>query len=59
MHDRGSTHSTPRWVKMAGITVIALLLLFGGLHLLLGHSLGGHGDHAPPSSAAENRPQQP
>ena len=63
MRDRGSIHSTPRWVKMTGIIGIALLLLFGSLHLiggsLLGHAPGGHGDHLPPSSAAEHRPQQP
>ena len=59
----GSTHSTPRWVKGIGIIVIILVLLFGSLHLiggsLLGHAPGGHGDHSPPSSAAEHRPQQP
>ena len=54
MHHRGSPHSTPRWVKLFGIIVITLLLLFVSLHFvgrsLLGHALGGHGDHAPPSS---------
>ena len=63
MPGRGSTHSTPRWVKMTGISVIALLLLFGSLHVigrsLLGHALGGHGDQAPPSSATEHCMQQP
>jgi len=48
---------------MTGIIVIALLLLFGSLHLigrsLLGHALGGHSDHAPPSSATEHGMQQP
>jgi len=64
MRDHGSTHNTPGWVKMTGIIGIALLLLlFGSLHLIggsiLGHAPGGHGDHAPPSAAAEHRPQQP
>jgi hypothetical protein len=62
VHDHGSTQNTPRWVKMSGIIVIALLRLFGSLHLIgrsrLGHALGGHGNQAPPSSAAEHRPQQ-
>jgi hypothetical protein len=62
MQDRGSAHSTPRWVKMAGIIVVALLLLFGSLHLiggeLLGHALGGHGNQAPPSSVTEHEPHQ-
>ncbi len=63
MHDRGSTDHTPRWVKVFGIMTIALLLLFVGLHLigmsLLGHVSGGHGDHAPLSSATEHDQQQP
>lgn len=62
-HGHGSTHSTPRWVKVFGITVIVLLLLFVGLHVigrsLLGHAFGGHGDHVPPSSATEHGLQQP
>ena len=63
MHHRGSPHSTPRWVKLFGIIVITLLLLFVSLHFvgrsLLGHALGGHADHAPPSSAIEHGQQQP
>ena len=51
MHDHGS-------VKTTGIIVIALLPLFGSLHLigmsLLGHASGGHGGHVPPSSATEH-----
>jgi hypothetical protein len=62
MHDHESTRSTPRWVKMIGIIVIALLLL-GSLHVigrsLLGHAFGGHSDHAPYSGATEHGPQQP
>jgi hypothetical protein len=60
MHERRPTDRTPRWVKAIGIVALALLL-FVGMHLiggsLLGHALGGHGDHAPPSSAAEHPPQ--
>jgi len=63
MHDHESTHSTPRWVKLTGIIVITLLLLFGSLHVigrsLLGHAFGGHGDHAPHSRATEHGPHQP
>jgi len=36
--------------------LVPLLLLFGGLHLT-GHSMGGHHDHAPPSSAAGHERQ--
>jgi hypothetical protein len=38
---RESTTSTPRWVKVFGIIVIVLVLLFVILHLT-GNSLGGH-----------------
>lgn len=31
--DRESPPSTPRWVKLFGIAVLVLLLLFAGLHL--------------------------
>lgn len=53
--DRGSPLSTPRWVKVLGIIVIVLVLLFGILHLT-GNSLGP-GDHIPPSSVIEYDPQ--
>ena len=63
MHDRELAHSTPRWVKATGITAIAVLVLFVGLHLsgmsLLGHVSGGNGDHAPHSGATEHGLQQP
>jgi hypothetical protein len=63
MHGDGSTHRTPRWMKLTGIMVIALLLLFVGLHLvgmsLLGHVSRGRGDYAPPPGAAEHDMQQP
>jgi hypothetical protein len=39
--DRGSTSSTPRWVKVFGIIVIVLVLLFVILHLT-GRGLGSH-----------------
>jgi hypothetical protein len=62
MHDHESIHNTPPWVKMTGIIVIALLLLFGSLHIigrrLLGHAFFGHGDHAPHSDI-KHGPQQP
>jgi len=63
MHGHGSTHSTPRWVKVFGIIVIVLLVLFVSMHLIgrsnLGYTLGGHGEHALPSSAPEHGLQQP
>lgn len=40
--DRGSTISTPRWVKLSGIIVVILALLVAGL-MLFGDRLGGHG----------------
>ena len=63
MHGHASTHSTPRWVKVFGIAIIALLVVFVGVHLIgrnpLGHMFGGHGDHTPPPSATEHRLQRP
>jgi hypothetical protein len=44
--DRGSPPSTPRWVKVFGIIVIVLLLLFVILHLT-GNSFGGHNGYLP------------
>jgi len=44
--DRRSPPSTPRWVKVFGIIVIVLILLFVILHLT-GNSLGGPGGHIP------------
>jgi hypothetical protein len=53
--DRGSPPSTPRWVKLFGIIVIVLVLLFVILHLT-GNSLGGPGGHTP---SIEHSVQQP
>jgi hypothetical protein len=38
---RGSTTSTPRWVKVLGIIAVGLIVLFVILHLT-GHGPGGH-----------------
>ena len=45
-------HTTPRWVKVFGIIVIVLILLFVILHLT-GGGFGGH------TSPIEHRVQQP
>jgi hypothetical protein len=53
---RGSTTSTRRWVKVAGIIAIALvLLLFIILHLIAGLGPGLHspGGDTPPSSVQQ------
>jgi hypothetical protein len=42
--ERGLPPSTPRWVKVAGIIGIVLVLVFVILHLT-GHSPGGHASH--------------
>jgi hypothetical protein len=39
--NRNSPTTTPRWVKVFGIIVVVLILLFVILHLT-GNSLGGH-----------------
>ena len=39
---------TPRWVKVFGIVIVVLVLLFVALHLT-GHGFGGHTPH--PSGA--------
>jgi hypothetical protein len=38
---QGSTASTPRWVKVFGTVMVALVLLFVALHLT-GHGFGSH-----------------
>lgn len=50
--DRGSTTSTPRWVKVFGIIVIVLLLLFVILHL----TGGGFSGHRPPIEHGGHQP---
>jgi len=51
--DRESPPSTPRWVKVFGITAIVLLLLFAGLHLT------GKAPSHMPSSGMEHGMQAP
>ena len=61
MANRPPYPGTPRWVKVFGIIVIVLVLLFGGLMLFGGgeHGPGRHtpsadaGDQLPPSSVME------
>ena len=52
--DRESPPSTPRWVKVFGITAIVLVLLFAGLHLT-----GNAPTHMPGSSGTEHGMQAP
>ena len=51
--DRGSTTSTPRWVKVFGIIGIVVVLLIVVV-MLVGGGGGGHGPsrHAPSGNAA-------
>lgn len=53
--DHESSLRTPRWVKVFGIVVIALALLFVILHLT-GNSLGGPGSHIPPTQRSVQQP---
>jgi hypothetical protein len=53
--DRGSTTSTPRWVKMFGLIALVLVLLFVILHLT-GRGLGRH---TLPSRVTEHGVHQP
>jgi hypothetical protein len=53
--DHGSNTRTPRWVKVFGIIVSVLVLLFVILHLI-GHGLG---DHTPASRVTEHGAHQP
>ena len=46
--------STPRWVKVFGITAVVLVLLFAGLHLT-----GNAPTHMPGSSSPEHGMQAP
>lgn len=62
--DRGSPPSTPRWVKVFGIIVLVLVLLFVILHLtgISNHGPGSHmrsdGGHTSPSSVIAYGGQQ-
>lgn len=53
--DRGPVPSTPRWVKVAGIVALVVVLVVA-LMLVSGHGPGrhmhsaGHGDGTPPAS---------
>lgn len=53
--DREAPPSTPRWVKLAGIAVIALVLLIVILHLT-GNSFGGPGSHILPMQHGGEQP---
>lgn len=57
--DRGSPPGTPRWVKVFGIIVIILVLLFVVLHLSGNSPFGGPGGHIPPFRIIEQGAQQP
>ena len=48
-------YRTPSWVKVSGILVLVLIVLFVVLHLT-GNSLGGPGSHMPHT---EHGGQQP
>lgn len=57
--DRGSTTSTPRWVKVFGLVALAVILLIVVL-LVVGGGPGGHGPgrhggggDVPPTGATE------
>lgn len=45
---------TPRWVKVSGVVVLLLVLLFGGFHLSMGGMGSMAGLHAPPAPPASN-----
>ena len=57
--DRGSPPRTPRWVKVFGIIVIVLVLLFVILHLSGNSPFGGPGGHTRPSRVTEHGVQHP
>jgi hypothetical protein len=40
--DRGSTYSTPRWVKVFGIILIVVLVLLFLIQHLVFEGMGGH-----------------
>lgn len=53
--DHGSPPTTPRWVKVFGITFIALVLLAVVLHLA-GNNFGGPGMHTMPMQHSVQQP---
>ncbi len=63
MHGRGSTHSTPRWVKVLAITAMILSALAVGLHLVgmafLGETFGGHSGYQSLPGLTEHARQHP
>lgn len=58
MPDRGSTTSTPRWVKMSGIIAIVLVLLVV-IMMFIGGGDHGPSRHIPSSSGLEHGVKQP
>lgn len=44
----------PRWLKVSGVIVLLVVLLFGGFHLITGGMGGMAGLHAPPSAPSSN-----
>lgn len=52
--DRGSPYSTPRWVKISGIIVIVLVILFVVLHFT-GNGFGP-GMHTMPMQQSGQQP---
>lgn len=47
--------ATPRWVKILGIVLLVLVLLFVAMHLT-GNSIGGPGSHMPMMQHSEQQP---
>ena len=44
--NQSSPPATPRWVKVFGLVIIVLILLFAILHLT-GNNFSDHGSHLP------------
>ena len=53
--DPVSRPGIPRWLKISGIIVIVLILLFGILHLTTGGGMGP-GMHMPPAAQDTQQP---
>lgn len=62
MDSHGSVQSTPRWVKVSGIVVAVVLLLFI-LHIFamkyFDHTFGMHGGDAPTAGVQRHDRQHP